>query len=108
MTTFALLALAASPAFAVQPATSRARETRKGVEQFISCFVATQRHASLPWWFVPKENGGTVSNLGAKDGRNAYFLAVSDLGARREIRLEQASAEARVDPSTVQAVEQCI
>ena len=73
ITIFALAVWAASPATAAPLAKPGARVTSKPVEEFVGCFVAGQRRASLPWWFVPKDHGGTISNMGANDGRPAYF-----------------------------------
>ena len=108
ITIFALALWAASPAGAAQPGNANARATSKPVDQFVGCFVAGQRSASLPWWFVPKDHGGTISNMGANDGRPTYFLEVSDLGSRREVRLAMASLGTPMDSSVAQAVAQCI
>ena len=108
ITIFALALWVASPAAAAQLGSTDARVTSKPVDKFVSCFVAGQQRASLPWWFVPKNHGGTISNLGANDGRSAYFLAVSDLGSRREVALTMASATTPLDRAVVRAVDQCI
>lgn len=108
ITIFALAAWAASPTAAAPFGNAGARVTSKPVDQFVSCFVAGQRRASLPWWFVPKDHGGTISNVGANDGRPGYFLAVSDAGSRREIALAMASAATPLDRALVKAVDQCI
>lgn len=108
ITIFALALWVATPAAAAQLGNADARVTSKPVDEFVSCFVASQRRASLPWWFVPKDHGGTISNVGANDGRSAYFLAVSDLGSRREVALTMASATTPLDRTIRRAVEQCI
>jgi hypothetical protein len=108
ITIFALAAWMTSPAGAAQIADAAPRVTSKPVDQFVSCFVAGQQRASVPWWFVPKEHGGTISNLGAANGRPAYFLAVLDRGPRREVRLTMASTNTQVDRAVAQAVDQCI
>ena len=77
--------------------------TAKSTEQFASCFGNTQDHLRQAWWFVPKEDGGTFSNLGAKNVAAAYFVVVSDRGARRQVRLEGDGANA-----VNRAVLQCI
>jgi hypothetical protein len=82
------------------------RSTAKSADQFAACFVQTQDRATAPWWFVPKDNGGgTFSNLGAKGVTSPYFLDVRELGSRREIRLELASASGGA--SVARAVESC-
>lgn len=108
ITMFALAVWASCPAAAAQSRDTSLRSTSKPVEQFVNCFVAAQERASLPWWFVPKDHGGTISNLGAKGVRSAYFVGVSDLGSRRQIRLELASTQGPADRMIAQAVEQCI
>ena len=68
--------------------------TAKSTEQFASCFGNTQDRVRKAWWFVPKEDGGTFSNLGAKNVAATYFVVVSDQGARRHVRLEGDGANA--------------
>lgn len=77
--------------------------TAKSTEQFASCFGNTQDRVRQAWWFVPKEDGGTFSNIGAKNAAAAYFVVVSDRGARRQVRLEGDGASA-----VNRAVLQCI
>jgi hypothetical protein len=77
--------------------------TAKSTEQFASCFGNTQDRVRQAWWFVPKEDGGTFSNLGAKNVAAAYYVVVSDQGARRQVRLEGDGANA-----VNRAVLQCI
>jgi len=100
----ALAAIAADAA--VLPAShSVARDTNKSTDQFAACFIHAQDSASAPWWFVPKEDGGgTFSNRGAKGVSTPYFVDVRELGSRREIRLELASA----DPSVLHAIDSCV
>jgi hypothetical protein len=83
------------------PATSFT--TGKSTEQFATCFGNTQDRVRQAWWFVPKEDGGTFSNLGAKTAAAPYFVVVSDSGARRQVRLEGDGAKA-----VNRAVLQCI
>lgn len=93
----------ASPA--PQPATL---ETSKSVAQFDGCFVKAQDRAALAWSYVPRPHGGTFSNAGAKGAHRVYFLAVSDSGAGRQVRLESASDGAALDRRVARAVDQCI
>jgi hypothetical protein len=81
--------------------------TSKSVEQFGGCFVAAQERSSLAWSYVPRSDGGTFSNVGARASGSPYFLAVADRGAVRQLRLEPASAAA-VDPRIARALDQCI
>ncbi len=102
-----LAATAASAAVSAPPG-SLARTTTKATDQFAACFVHTQDRASAPWWFVPKENGGgTFSNLGAKGVAHPYFVDVTELGSRREIRLELVSASAG-EASLLRAIDSCV
>jgi len=68
--------------------------TPKSTQDFASCFARSQDRRGSPWWFVPRDHGGTLSNLGAKTGAATYFLVINDLGARREIALDQRSPDA--------------
>jgi hypothetical protein len=79
--------------------------TAKSTEQFSGCFANTQDSGGTPWSFVPKDNGGTFSNLGARSGASAYFLVVSDRGSRRELRLE---GSGRTEIAVSSAVSQCV
>ena len=78
--------------------------TAKSTEQFAACFAKAQDKRSSAWWFVPREHGGTFSNLGAKSVRNPYFVVISDRGAHREIELRSANSESPV----AREVNQCI
>jgi hypothetical protein len=102
----AILGLAAWGSAAAAPALAPSA-TSKSVAGFGTCFVAAQERASLAWSFVPNAHGGTFSNLGAKGVTSAYFLVVSDRGARRELRLEPVTATAGLDARVVRAVGQC-
>lgn len=106
--TISLLALAAWPAVAAPLESAQPRVTNRPVEQFVGCFVASQKRASLPWSFVPKDHGGTISNLGASERAAIYFVGISDRGARREVRIEYASAAAPASRAIIGAVDQCI
>ena len=104
-TVFALLSCLAVSASAAVPAgePSLARATEKTADQFVACFADAETHAAQPWSFVPKENGGgTLSNAGANGVRSPYFVKIADLGSRREIRLETASAP------VLRAVDSCV
>lgn len=90
----------ASAAMAAERQTSRT--TAKAVEPFAQCFASTQQRASLPWWFVPKANGGTFSNAGARGVDTPYFVDIADKGAVREIRLTTA------DGAVEHAVDSCV
>jgi hypothetical protein len=97
-----VLVSAAAPIAATEPADAAGAShqapaaasftTQKSTEQFASCFGNTQDHLRQAWWFVPKEDGGTFSNLGAKNAAPAYFVVVSDRGQRRQVRLEGVGA----------------
>ena len=65
--------------------------TPKSTQDFASCFARAQEQRGAAWWFVPRDHGGTISNLGAKSGAATYFVAINDRGTRREIALDQRS-----------------
>jgi hypothetical protein len=103
-----LIALAASSTAIAAPAPDLSPiTTSKSVPQFGGCFVAAQERAGLAWSYVPKPHGGTFSNLGAIGAQSSYFLAISDRGNARELRLEAADAAGRVDLNVARAVSQC-
>lgn len=108
----ALTALTVSTAAlaAPLPAAQLSRATTKGTEPFAQCFAATQERSAKPWWFVPKEHGGTFSNLGASGVAEPYFVDIADKGTTREVRvtLASAGASAGAGSSVVRAVESCI
>jgi hypothetical protein len=81
---------AAAPSSPTAPQYKAAKSflTAKSTSEFASCFADTQDRDALPWWYVPKNNGGTFSNLGSRSVRSAYFVVVSDRGSSREVRLE--------------------
>ena len=115
---FTLLTVIVSAAAPASPAYNRAAPfaaqeyspaklfvTAKSTDQFASCFTNSQDSGGLPWWFVPKNNGGTFSNLGSRTTASAYFVVVSDRGSSREVRLEGNGApEIGVD----RAVSRCV
>jgi len=105
-----LISVAASAAAPVSHAARDAvtLETSKTVAEFGGCFVQAQDRAARAWAFIPKADGGTFSNLGARPARVPYFLAVSDRGAVRQLRLEPASAGTAVDGEVAKAIDQCI
>ena len=56
----AILGLLAAP----DPTISRAENTTKFMNDFVSCFVVTQDRVGAAWWFVPNDDGGRISNEG--------------------------------------------
>ena len=104
-----LIALAASSTAIAAPTPGHLSPitTSKSVSQFGGCFVAAQERAGLAWSYVPKPHGGTFSNVGAMGAASLYFLAISDRGNARELRLEAADAAGRVDQNVARAVSQC-
>ncbi len=101
-----LMSVAASAAAPVSysASTPATYSTGKTVEQFAGCFMGVQDHARRAWAYVPRGDGGTFSNSGARGARGLYFLAVLDRGSTREIRLETPGS---VDPSVTRAINQC-
>ncbi len=65
--------------------------TPKSTQDFARCFASSQDKRQAAWWFVPREKGGTFSNLGSKSGAATYFVVINDRGVRREIALDQRS-----------------
>ena len=104
-----LVSVAASAAAPVSyRAVDRATfETSKSVAQFGGCFVEAQDRAARAWSFVPKGDGGTFSNLGARGASAPYFLAVAARGTVRQVRLELVVG-AQLDRNIAKAVDQCI
>jgi len=78
--------------------------TPKSTQDFASCFAQTQDERGAAWWFVPRDHGGTFSNLGAKNAAATYFVVIHDRGAKREIALDQQSAVA----GAREALNECI
>jgi hypothetical protein len=68
--------------------------TPKSTQDFASCFARVEDRRGAAWWFVPRNHGGTLSNLGSKNGAATYFIAINDRGGRREIALDQRDADA--------------
>jgi hypothetical protein len=107
ITLLSVIISAAAPSSPAAPQNKPAKSflTAKSTNQFASCFADTQDRGALPWWYVPKNNGGTFSNLGSRSARSAYFVVVSDRGSSREVRLEgNGAAEIGVN----RAVSQCV
>ena len=63
--------------------------TPKSTQDFASCFARSQDRHGAAWWFVPRDHGGTFSNLGANSGAATYFIVINDRGTKREIALDQ-------------------
>jgi hypothetical protein len=68
--------------------------TPKSTQDFASCFARIEDRRGAPWWFVPRDHGGTISNLGSKSGASTYFLVINDKGTKREIALDPRSTDA--------------
>lgn len=102
VTLISVLAVAAAPSTA--PVRAQVFATTKSTAQFADCFTKFQDAQKSPWWFVPKEHGGTFSNAGAANVGKPYLLLISDRGGRREIQMQNA---ARNGPEA-QAVSQCV
>src|SRR5436190_24308930 len=78
--------------------------TPKATHDFATCFTRCQERRGAPWWFVPRDHGGTISNLGAKGGAAPYLIVVNDRGSRREISLEQHGSDAGARDSLNQCI----
>jgi hypothetical protein len=103
-----IVALAASTsAIAAPPPAASSVTTHKSVAEFGGCFVAAQERAGLAWSYVPKPHGGTFSNVGNTGATGLYFLAVSDRGSARELRLEPAAPASSIDARVSRAVSRC-
>lgn len=89
ITLLSVVATAAAPAR--QQAAQVPMVTPKSAAAFVDCFGRSQDQRGAPWWFVPKGNGGTFSNLGSPSVRQPYFLVVSDRGAHRELTIKDAA-----------------
>ena len=78
--------------------------TPKSTQDFASCFARSEDRRGDAWSFVPRDHGGTLSNLGNKTGAATYFVVINDHGRRREIALDSQSARTAAS----EAVNQCI
>jgi hypothetical protein len=78
--------------------------TPKSTQDFARCFADSQEKRGAAWWFVPREKGGTFSNLGARNAAATYFVVIHDRGTKREIALDQRSGGA----DQREAVNECI
>jgi hypothetical protein len=65
--------------------------TPKSTQDFANCFARSEEKRGAAWWYVPREHGGTISNLGAKSGAATYFIVINDRGGKREIALDPRS-----------------
>ena len=64
-------------------------------KDFASCFARGRgSSAAPPGGSFRAITGGTISNLGSKNGAATYFIAINDRGGRREIALDQRAADA--------------
>jgi len=102
ITLLSVAATAAAPA-RLQPA-NVPLVTAKSASAFVDCFAASQDQRRAPWWFVPKGDGGTFSNLGSPSVRAPYFLVVSDRGGHRELTIKDAAPGG----PAIQGVRQCM
>ena len=102
ITLLSVVATAAAPA-RQQPAHAPL-VTARSAAAFVDCFAKSQDQRAAPWWFVPKGNGGTFSDLGSPSVRQPYFLVVSDRGAHRELTIKDAAAGS----PAIQGVSQCM
>lgn len=78
--------------------------TPKSTQDFASCFARSQDKRHAAWWFVPREHGGMLSNLGEKSGAATYFVVIKDRGTRREITFDQRSFA----PGPLEVLNECI
>ena len=102
VTLLSVAVTAAAPSAQSNPRSSYA--TAKSAARFADCFARSQDRRGIPWWFVPKERGGTFSDLGAKSVARPYFLVISDRGTRRDIQLQQGAPGG----AQSEAVQQCL
>lgn len=79
-------------------------QTPKSTEDFATCFARAQDRSGTAWWFVPRENGGTFSNLGNRKGAAAYFVVINDRGPHRDVALDEHAQAAGLR----EVVNQCI
>jgi hypothetical protein len=98
-TLFSVAATAAAPT-----STPASLTTAKSSQSFIECFARSQDRRAAAWAFVPKADGGTFSNLGARSVTRPYFLAVNDRGGHREILIEDAARGS----AALEGAHQCI
>ena len=97
---FLLAAAAPEPAL---PAVVARVETVKSLDNFGSCFAATQDHAQRAWSFVPSASGGTFSNFGANGAAATYRLTFTEGASANAVRLFATPLAAPI----AAAMEQC-
>jgi hypothetical protein len=102
VTLLSVIATAAAPNSKAHAATPFV--TAKSAERFAECFAARQDLRSAAWWFVPRQGGGTFSNVGAQSADKPYFVVINGRGLRREIQVQDAAGA----PSTLREVNQCL
>jgi hypothetical protein len=78
--------------------------TPKSTQDFAQCFARSQDKRHAAWSFVPRDDGGTISNLGAKRAAATYFVVIRDRGVQREIALDQRGSNA----AAREALSECI
>lgn len=106
MKEFSLVTLFSVAAVAAAPTSSPSDSlvTHKSAQEFADCVAQNEGGRATPWWFVPKEHGGTFSNLGAATDRKAFVVFIRDDAGRREIAMQ----DAKLNDPTRKAVIQCI
>ena len=78
----------------------------KSLDAFGKCFVVTQENSRRPWWFVPKGDGGTFSNAGARGSPRTYFARIQE--ARGQLSIELDADSPVVGASIGAAIDRCI
>lgn len=101
-----LAALLFADSLHAAPPAAAVTMTAKSLDAFAQCFVSSQQRASRAWWFVPSEDGGTFSDLGAKDAAGAYFVKVRVSGTRTVIELDTSNQETRA--LVTRAIQSCV
>lgn len=99
-----LFVLIASAAPAPQPLLRTT--TMKSADAFASCFAGTQDKAAKAWAFLPRESGGTFTNVGASGTAAPYWVQVKTGIHGGNVRLFS-DGGADASSSLIRAVEQC-
>lgn len=84
------------------------RATPKSMQQFTQCFIAREQGQARPLWIVPNEGGGgRISNDGARDVTNPYFIRFTESVSRNTVEVSLSKHDPAEEQSVLLAAESC-